>query len=75
MTTVAGAERLAPFDEGLEVCLDRRLRFEFAARVEQHSADWWVEDRLASRTGDVDDDTLYGAWIGLAWSFPDRARL
>jgi len=41
----------------------------YALTVEQHLADWKVEDRISGKTGSVDDYTVSGLRIGLNYQF------
>jgi hypothetical protein len=41
----------------------------YEATLEQHFADWDIEDQVSGRTGSCDDYTVYGLRIGMNYRF------
>ena len=54
---------------GLRVRIGSRWFFEGVARLNQHLADWKLQDLESGSSGVIDDYTLKGVHLGLGYSF------
>jgi hypothetical protein len=67
--TEVDTELIVSLLAGLQRDLGRRWFFEFALRVDQHFADWQIEDRVSGATGSVGNYLAYGGQVGLGFRF------
>ena len=69
VTTDAGLEVIAALRGGLRVRLGERWRLELEARVEEHFADWQLEETVSGTEESVDAYSMQGAGVMLVYRF------
>lgn len=69
ITTDADDEILALFSAGLRRRFGARWSGEVALRVDHHFADWQMVDRVSGRSGEIDDYTAIGGYLGFSYRF------
>jgi hypothetical protein len=65
----AGTEPLLHGSTGVRWYFGQHWELELAFRLEQHFADWKLEDRASGRVATQDDYLLYGLHVGIGWRF------